>query len=318
MIASLVTARRLAFLAATLSLGILAYRVVPEVDREGPEDRTILSEYRMVPVSGLPMWNAVDDSHNCVPFLKTWLERPDWEIQVSRGASSCTTDGLRDSFTIDARGEVTWWRARSLVRHLHLTPEELAQLTAIDRLDCKRTDEIGYGEQWYRVSTGGDRHGTSGPYFPGSSTGAKALATIFDAAVARYYKARLAELGTISADFKAVSNLQDWSPRRARYKLELRDHHIAVSYDKKLLEENDVEDEPLVDMLDAILAPPAADDELTRTLDSDAEIHRIRGTVTVGTRTMPLSLSTWDIYGPLEPVARAFDSAIFHRENPRD
>src|SRR5258706_12708254 len=181
MIASFVTAKRLALLFIAVSLATLLWRVWPD-PTDDDDNVDAVPSFHWVPLSGDPLWRAAEDSDHtrCIPFLQLLIAHPNWEIQIAHGASSCTTDGLRDSFTIDGDGHVTWWRAKRPVRMLQLRPDQLAQITALDRLDCKRTEEVGYGEWWYRVSVGGDRDGRAGAHISGSSSMGKTLDKIFD------------------------------------------------------------------------------------------------------------------------------------------
>src|SRR5512138_1483886 len=156
MIASHVTAKRLVTTFLGMSMALLVWRLWPLLPDAAIEDEPApapRATYTLYPLSGDPLWWAVNDldgdksywgrpkpAHpeltTCLPFYAPLLEHPHWEIQIVRGASSCTTDGLRDSFTVDGRGRVTWWRAKRPLRELELTPAEMAQLRTIDDLDC--------------------------------------------------------------------------------------------------------------------------------------------------------------------------------------
>ena len=271
--------------------------------------------YRYVPLLGQPLDFAIDEADGeledanvvrpsslarggCLPFLQTVVERAGWQLQFVAASSGCLGEMLHDHYVVDAFGGVTWTRRHVPARQLALLPEELARVQKLDRLDCVRTEPVGYGEAFYRVALVGIPNAEGGAHISGSSTMAAELEAILEAAKVRYRAQRLAALGPMSLRLGMSPSLGD----DRVYQLDLEGTQVTIRRRTKILHAQVLEPADLVEVLDRLVAPGPDDD----TYD--------RGWLRTGGETRAVALPKY--HGDLgNPVQRAVDEAAYH-EHP--
>jgi len=287
--------------------GVVA--VMPQADAPAPMTQTV----RYVPLSGEPLRDVVDDldgdwddrepasrplrpGQSCLPFLAPLTAHPRWQVQVAHGHSGCMGDWLLGSFSISSDGKVIWSQPRMPDRTLELSPAQLATVRGLDRLDCVRTEPVGYGEEWFRVGIGGGVEATGGAQISRHSTLGTALSTLLDGLVDAYRAHRLASFAPITVDLELRG-----------YHLALRGTHVTVTRRGRVWLDRDVEDAVVVDLLDAMIDAPSKQHE--------RDGYTAFGTFSAAGIAVPLSVTRFDT-GPDEFLARAFEDAFFYHDFP--
>src|SRR5262245_58772735 len=169
MLASRVSGKRVLAVVAALSGGALLVEAWPDAPAPAP---TRAPNLRLVPLSGDPLAQVVDDldgdwqdrnpharplppGESCLPFLAPLTAHPRWQLQIAHAFGGCMGDTLVASFSISSDGKVAWSSPGMPDRELELTPAQLATVHGLDRLDCVRTEPVGYGEEHFRIGIGG-------------------------------------------------------------------------------------------------------------------------------------------------------------------
>lgn len=279
------------WLAALVLAGVLAPRPAHQ-----PERTTAVRHedpYSVVPLLGDP----VADSGQCVPFLKQILAMPHWQLQIAHGASGCLGDTLFDSFRLDNSSGVVWTSPGMPDRLLSLEPDELATIESIDRLDCTRKEEVGYGEAWFRISVGSDPSGEGGAYIPGSSDAGIALKAIFDAEIDRSVHIYLAALGRVDLRLTVHDDLGSFHVR-------LLDRQLTITWRGKQVYAGELEDRELADLIARLLE----------------QQHEAGGDATgylylPGRRVSITTSSSWHV-PDRDPLAHAIDEARYAARPP--
>ena len=208
-----------------------------QVPRETPP------AYSYVPLTGDPVTYAEEDGQ-CVPFVRPLTAHPNWRLRFTRGVSGCLGDFLDDSFSVAADGTMIWSRPDMPTRELGLSDEELGLVRSLDTLSCEDTDKDrhGYYVGWYRIAISDDVHALGGATIPETSEMARRLDAMFDGALARY-RSRVLSLGTARGWL-----VGEYEGRR--FKVEIDGHQVRVSRHGRVLDEETLEDEELVDLID--------------------------------------------------------------------
>jgi hypothetical protein len=275
-----------------VALGIVtgAVAAMPRADAPAVTAQTV----RYVPLSGEPLRDVVEDGVRCLPFLAPITAHPRWQLQVAHGHSGCMGDWLLGSFSIGSDGKVVWSQPRMPDRTLELSPAQLATMRGLDRLDCVRTEPVGYGEEWFRVGIGGGIDATGGAQISRHSTLGEALVTLVDELLAQYRAKRLAQFAPITVDLTLDG-----------YHLALRGTHVTVTRRGRVWLDRDVDDALVVDLLDAMIDAPSKQ----RQRDDITAL----GTFSAAGIAVPLAVTRFDI-GPDEFLARAFEDAFYYHD----
>ncbi|HEY5933362.1 MAG TPA: hypothetical protein VIU61_01930 [Kofleriaceae bacterium] len=312
---SLELERRLVRVLLAGSFALVAWRVVPP-PFEMPEPPAPAPTYTLVPLLGEPLSQAVDDADGtindwnrlapsittgtCVPFLAPLVERPSWELQFVSASSGCMGDTFHDQYVVTSDGDVTWKRPNMPTRKLALNADELARIRTLDRKDCVRTEATGYGEAFYRIALAGLPDAEGGAHVSASSTMAKELDEIFEAAKERYRSERIAALGISELRLNGTARYQD----RPIYRVDLAGSKLTVRHGRRVLVEKVLDMNEVVETLDRLQAPKPD-------VRSARGFLRSRGV----TEAVALPLDThgdfWD------PVLRAIDEAAYLEDPDR-
>jgi hypothetical protein len=307
MLASRVSGKRVLVVLAGVTV-IAGVAALPSPDEPAPAKP---DSYRFVALSGDPLAQVVDDldgdwqdqspharplppGESCLPFLAPLTAHPRWQVQIAHAFSDCMGATVVASFSIGSDGKVVWSAPGMPDRELELTSEQLATVRGLDRLDCVRTEPVGYGEEHFRIGIGGGIRVDGGAHISRHSTLGEALAKLFEDVLAAYYQRRIAAFAPITADVTYHG-----------YHLALRGTHLAVSYGRRIFSQRDLEASDLGDLLDTMIdgpdAPHARDD------------YTGFGTFTASGITVPLAVERFE-RGALEVLARGFEDAIYYRE----
>jgi hypothetical protein len=292
------------------SLALILARVMPPPPWELPEPPPPEPTYTLVPLLGEPLSQAVDDADgtindwappandigevSCLPFLAPLVERASWELQFVSASSGCLGETIHERFVVDSNGRVAWQRPNMPGRTLELTTEEIARIRTLDRKDCVRTEETGYGEGFYRISLAGLKDAEGGAHVSQSSAMAKELDEIFEAAKNRYRAGRLAALGITELRLHGTARYSE----RPVYRVDLVGSKLTVRHGRRVLLEKVLETDELVESLDR-LEPSRAD------VRSARGWLRSRGV----TQAVALPLDTYGDFN--DPLLRAIEEASY-------
>lgn len=241
MLAEVVTVRRCCVASIVAAGALVRFPEPAPVPAPTPPAAT----FHVVPLLGDPL--AYDD--RCMPFLPEIVRSPNWSLVFARGWSGCLGSGVDDSFAVDAEGLVRWSKPGLPTRTLVLEPDELEMLGKLASLDC-HSDQHGYYVGWYRIGVGDDPEAKGGAFVAQESIAGVALDGIFDAAITRYDRLFLADLGP--ADLRMAID--------GGLKLRLLDHHLTISHAGKLLYRSDLTDRQVTDLVARFFAHPRGDD----------------------------------------------------------
>jgi len=285
---------------------------IAEPERPQPEPP---ATYTLVPLLGMSLDFAVDEadgelgepnaSHpeklelgGCLPFLQPLIAHPNWQLQLVSASSHCTGTTIHDRYVVDSFGHVAWTRPNMPPRKLELSRAELERIRHLDRLDCVRTEEVNFGEAHYRISLAGLEDGDGGAHISQSSTMARELETIFEAAKQRYRTRRLAELGTFTLRLRANPNYSD----HTSYRIDLVGSRLTISHHTRVLHAVDVETNDLVEVVDRLEAPRE-------------DIPSARGWLRSGNVTRAVALPT-TVWGDFWDVVLRGIAEASYREDP--
>jgi hypothetical protein len=306
--------RRLVGVLVAGSVALVLWRVVPPPFEmpEPPQDKA--PTYTLVPLLGEPLSQAVDDADgtindwaprssdlgevSCVPFLAPLVEHPNWEIQFVSAASGCMGATIHDQYVVKSDGAVVWTLRNMPTRKLELTADEVTRIRTLDRKDCVRTEETGYGEAFYRISLAGIENAEGGAHVSRSSTMAAELDAIFEGAKERYRAGRLATLGITELRLHGTARYET----RPIYRVDIAGSKLTVRHGNRVLVEKVLEAHELVETLDRLEEPRA-------------DIRSARGWLRSRGVTQAVALPL-DTYGDFwDPVLRAIEEASY-LENP--
>jgi len=290
MLASRVSGKRV--LAVVLALTLVAgVALLPAAEQPAPER---MDSYRFVPLSGDLLAQTVADGHACLPFLAPLTAHPRWQLQIAHSFSECMGPTLLASFSVSSDGKVVWSAPGMPDRELALTPAQLATVRGLDRLDCVRTDEVGYSYEYFSVGIGGGIRVDGGAVIPRHSTLGDALATLLDDALRDYYARRFAAFQPLAVDLTLDG-----------YRLALRGTDLTVRGGGRTWVRDEREVDEVVDLLDAMVDGP----ETPHEHDGITAF----GTFTASGITVPLAVSRFE-RGAVEFLGRAFEDAKYYRE----
>ncbi|MEJ7602184.1 MAG: hypothetical protein WKG01_30080 [Kofleriaceae bacterium] len=310
----LLLGRRAAVMLVACSAALVVWRAW---SGEPVEPSSPRPTYRYIPLLGDPLLFAVDEADGemeetrvvrpsslalggCLPFLPTVVERPGWQLQFVVASSGCMGEARHDHYVLDSSGVVTWTRPNLPVRTLALLPGELARVRQLDRLDCVRTEPVGYGEWFYRVAFAGIPNAEGGAHISGSSVMAGELEAIFEAAKTRYREHRLAALAPLSVRLRMGSRYKD-----RMYGVDIVGSRLTIRRHARILHHQQLEPADLVELVDRLAGP-----------DADPETH-YRGWLRTGDVTNPVALEKYTRGEFWDPVQRAVDEVAFREDAKR-
>jgi hypothetical protein len=231
--------------------------------------------------------------NTCLPFLAPILQHPNWQLRITQGVSHCMGDDIRGDFAIASTGEVTWTRPGWPVRHLALSSEQLALVRRLDQMSCvqpQSDDRWSYAVDWLSIGLDLGKHDryAAAAISPGSTLG-RAVTAMLDDLVAQYRKPRLALLGSFDL------RLQTTEPG-AVYTVRVTGGRLTAKRGRKLLFEEPVDPELLIDLVDAALERRPIDEPF------------VKGVLLIDGASVPVNLPYYE-KGPFEPIHRAFQGA---------
>jgi len=290
MLASRVSGNRVLAVVVGLTL-VAGFALLPAAEEPAPEP---MDSYRFVPLSGDLLAHTLADGRACLPFLAPLTAHPRWQVQIAHAFRECMGPTLLASFSISSDGKVVWSAPGMPDRELALTPAQLATVRGLDRLDCVRTDEVGYSYEYFSVGIGGGITVDGGAVLPRHSTLGDALATLFDELLRDYYARRFAAFQPIAVDLTLDG-----------YQLALRGTDLTVRRGGRtwVRDERDVDE--VVDLLDTMIDGP----ETPHEHDGSTAF----GSFTASGITVPLAVSRFE-RGAAMFLARGFEDAIYIRE----
>ncbi len=274
----------------------------------GPDVRPVA--YRYVPLLGIPLDDVVHEASGdsyegdrdlpleepagpvktCLPFLAPILEYPRWQLRITSGTSSCFGDVIFESFAIASTGEVTWTRPGWPVRHLVLSSEQLALVRRLDRLSCvdlrPREGESGW------VSIGldlGKHHEDGGARISPSSTLGRAVTAMFDELMEQYRRPRRERVGAMDL---RLATTEPGPVYRAR----VSGGRLTVRRGRKLLVDDPVDPDTMIDLFDAALEP------------REVYMPVAKGALQLHGRSAPVTIERYE-RGPFEPITNAIGKA---------
>ncbi|HWO25187.1 MAG TPA: hypothetical protein VNO30_40890 [Kofleriaceae bacterium] len=271
--------------------------------------------YRHVPLLGLPLMDAVDDAdgdqenrpaeapagpvQTCLPFLAPILEYPGWQLRLTHGHGSCFGDQVMGSFAIDATGAVTWTRPGWPVRHLALSGEQLALVRRLDQLSCVELfpegDEPGF------LSIGldlGKHQAYGGAYVPPASVLGRAVTALLRDLEAQYRQPRREAIESMELQLATTE-------AGAVYRIRIAGDRVTVRHGQRLLVDEPVDADELMDVIDALLTQPTAD-------ESD-----VKGVLLIQGLSVPVAFWRWE-RGPFQMIHNAIQKAQYNEEQARE
>jgi hypothetical protein len=322
MIASRVPGLRSVVALLIATAAIAAWRAWPVIEAAfigvrsdvRPAARLVLYRY-YVPLNGSPLWDAIDEAdgdedgeppheapagpvQTCLPFLAPVLEYPNWQLRISNGVSACSGDVLAGDFTISSTGAVTWSRPGWPVRQLALSSEQLALVRRLDRLSCVRLQPEPTELEWVSIGLDlGKHYEHAGARVSSASTLGRTVTAMLDGLVEQYRRPRRELMG--SFDLRLTT-----TEPGAIYGVRITGGRLTVRRGGKLLIDDPVEIDLLIDLVDAALAQPPVG-------DPDA-----RGRLLLAGRSVPVSLLFYE-KGPFELIHHAVQGARWTEDAQR-
>jgi hypothetical protein len=267
MIASRVTGLRSIVVLLLVTVAIAAFRawsMAPTAEDALAPARP--ATYRYVPLMGIPLDDAVDDAdgdwenrpreapagpvQTCLPFLAPILAHSNWRLRITDIVSHCLGDDILGDFTIASTGDVTWTGPGLPVRHLALSGEQLALVRQLDQLSCVQLEtgeRWGYAVEWLSIGLDlGQHYPYTGAHISPDSTLGRAVTAMLDELVSQYRQPRREAIGAIDV------RLATTEPG-AVYRLRIAGDRLTVKHGRKLLVDEQVEGDLLVDLVDVAL-----------------------------------------------------------------
>jgi hypothetical protein len=322
MIASRVPGLRSVVVVLIATVAIAAWRAWPVVEEAftgvrpaaRPDARPVLYRY-YVPLNGAPLWYAIDEADGdeaaalpleapagpvktCLPFLAPILQYPNWQLRISNGVSNCSGDWVKGDFTISSTGAVTWSTPGWPVRHLALSSEQLALVRRLDQLSCVQLQPEPTELDWLSIGLDlGKHYEYAGARVSPASTLGRTVTAMLDGLVEQYRRPRRELIG--SFDLRLTT-----TEPGAIYGVRITGGRLTVKRGRKLLIDDPVEADLLIDLVDAALAQPPVG-------DPDA-----RGRLLINGRLVPVSLLFYE-KGPFELIHHAVMGARWTEEQQR-
>lgn len=265
----------------------------------------------VMPLSGDPLADAIHapGPGGCLEFIDTLVTQPHWRLGVVEASSGCLGETEHATYDIDFDGTVRWTEA-GLTRNVTLTAAEMAIVRGLNRLDCTRTEEVGYGEGFFRVSYGDA--GNGGGHISGSSAMGMTLRWLLDGAIERTAAHRVASLGQIrfELDGRSFEDSRRWTRRNARYHLTVDDLELTVRRGRRVLVRRALTERELLDVVDWAYQTAVADQPSSY----DADWSLARGQLRIADRS-PIAVTIFPMErGPAQLLGRAFDEAAYAAE----
>lgn len=321
MIASSVPVPRWPFLLLISAAALTAWRAWPvagaaEAAAEGPVT------YHHVPLLGIPLEDAILEAsgywdhgnwgredlpleapagpvQTCLPFLAPILEYPGWQLRITRGVSGCFGDVVHESFAIASTGDVTWTSPGLPARRLALSSEQLALVRRLDRLSCVTLQPREGESGWVSIGLDLGRHQEyGGARISPASTLGRTVTAMLDELMAQYRGPRREAIG--SMDLRLAT-----TERNPRYRVRVSGGRLTVERGRKLLVDEPVEPDLLVDLVDAALEP------------REVDAPEARGVLLLHGRSVPVSLDRHE-RGPFAELLRAIARAYIFDVQSRD
>ncbi len=296
------------------AVAVTAWRAWPvaPMAAEAPAD-VRPATYRYVPLLGLPLEHAVDEvdgDHSeplleapagpvqtCLPFLAPILKHPNWQLRITSGFASCDEGVVTGDFTIASSGDATWTDPGGPVRHLALSSEQLALVRRLDRLSCvelqREGDERYFDNQWLSIGLDlGKRDELTGARVPAASVLGRAVTAMLEDLKAQYRRSQREVIR--SMDLRLAT-----TARGAVYRVRVTGGYLTVKRGSKLLVDDPLNPELLIDLVDAALE--------RRTADKPS----VKGVLLVNGRSVPVTLVR-PARGPFEVRSREPFELIHH------
>ena len=322
MIASLAPGQRWLFVLLVSAFGMTAWQARPAPEAASAEAARgeqpgADPAYRYVPLLGTPLYFAVEDARGdlddpplrdpaapvqtCLPFLAPLMAHPNWQIRIARGSSACADDGLQSDFTISASGAVTWTKPGWPVRHLQLSSEQLALVQRLDRLSCVMQREVPahyLRSHWFSIGVDfiSQERSIDGARVPLQSDLGQALAPMLDQLVAEYLEPRREVVGSV--DLRLAT-----TERGVIYRARIADGRLTVSQGRRLLVEEPVAPETLIDLVDAALERRAVAEP------AEPDVPDVKGTLLMNGWSVPVAVAR-RAPGPFAQIGQAIGRAI--------
>ena len=203
------------------------------------------------------------------------------------------------SFTVDATGAATWTRPGWPVRHLALSSEQLALVRRLDQLSCVELQSDrrwSYATEWLSIGLDLGQHDpyTAARITPTSELGRAVTAMLADL-TAQYRVPRREAIG--SAEFRLAP-----TGLGAGYKVRIVGDRLTVKHGRKLLVDEEVPADVLVDLVDLALAQHRASEP------------DLRGVLLLHGRSVPVAVLARRERSPFAQIYRAIDNAQYREE----
>ena len=318
--------RSLVHLLLATSAVVLAWRLWPlPAPTAAPAAAT---EARTIPMTGAALEAAVDladgeeriadggilppvvtPAGGCIEMLDVLVARKSWQFQVTDGGSGCFGDYVVRSYTVYSEGRIEW-KELGRSRVFDLTERELATLRRLNRYDCIRKEEVGYGERYFLVSFGGDAN--DGATISASSSMGVALEKLLEGARERAASDWHTRTGNVRVvlDARSIEKARQLTPKTGVYHVELDGQRMTISRGKNVLATEYLGGPELMLLVEEL--------ERGRTdAPSDPADAIAAGTLTIGTGAPTELRFGWgSSEGPLAPLMNPVRNAIFKHEHP--
>jgi hypothetical protein len=310
MIASPVPGQRWWFVLLVSAVAMTAWRSRPVAEAVLADVRSDVRPvtYRHVPLLGIPLDDAIDDADGdyddrpveapagpvktCLPFLAPILKHPNWQLRITSAYSTCFGAEATGDFTIASTGEVTWTRPGWPVRHLALSSEQLALVRRLDQLSCIQLQRDVGDLDWLLIGLDlGKFDEYGGARISAASTLGRAVTAMLDDLTTRYRQPRHEAVG--SMDLRLAT-----TEPGAVYRVRVTGGRLTVKRGRKLLVDEPVDPDLLLDLVDAALE--------RRTVDEPD----VKGVLLMHGRSVPVALTRYG-RSPFELIHRAIASARY-------
>lgn len=246
---------------------------------------------------------AEADDPRCARFLSTLAAQPDWTLEVRETVKGDVgPKTVHNWFVLHRDGKVEWEGWRMPVRALTLEPAEVDRLVKSADLPCD--GKVGMVSAGYELSS---TLGASTALVRDDSKLGMAVAPIFEAALARYYAARKAELGPISLEGTGHTYYTADSSETREFEVNA-DGDLTVRRKGKPVGSTKLDPREMIDLADYLL-------DNKRPV---SERFTFKGTLKTGSRAVPASYNgrfdpayaAGDTWGALGQLERAVEMGV--------
>jgi hypothetical protein len=172
------------------------------------------------------------------------LAHPNWGLRITNVVSRCPGKDILGDFTITSSGEVTWTKPGRPVRHFALWSERLELVRRLEQLSCVALKMAPHGGELLSIRLDlGQHYAYTEAHIARNTLIGHRVTEMLDEIVAPYRGPRREAIGPIDLSLTT-------SEFGAVYDVRIDCDRLTVKHGRKLLVDEEVEADALVDLVD--------------------------------------------------------------------